>query len=72
MITVLRSLRDFVGALWELFRLAWITRFRFRSPYWQWRMHTAFGRGYPPRAAYRRSIFHFAKWVHQLRRHHGA
>ena len=40
-------LRDLPGGIYELTRLAIITRLRFRGPYWTWRLHTAFGRGYP-------------------------
>lgn len=72
MIPALRAVRDFFGGLYELVRLAFITRFRFRGAYWQWRLHTAFGRGYPPRREHRRSLMHFARWVHQARRNHGA
>jgi len=62
-------LRDTIGALYELARLAVITRFRFRGPYWRWRFETAFGRGLP---ASRRELLHrlldYARWMHRVRR----
>ena len=45
-----------------------VTRFRFRGPYWQWRLHTAFGRGYPPKRELLASILEYGRWIHQMRR----
>lgn len=60
---------DFLGGLWELLRLAVITRFRFRGPYWQWRLHTAFGRGLPTsRWELVRSILAYGRWAYRARR----
>ena len=59
------------GGLYELARLAVLTRFRLRGPYWSWRLHTAFGRGYPPRGELIRSILAYGRWVHRMRRHSG-
>lgn len=63
------SLSDTLGALYQLLRLAILTRFRFRGPYWSWRLHTAFGRGYP---ATRRelvgSVLEYGRWVHRMKR----
>ncbi len=60
---------DTLGALWQLFRLAWITRFRFQGPYWQWRLHTAFGRGYPQRRTELfKAVLEYGRWVHRTRR----
>ncbi len=62
-------LRDTIGAVYELGRLAVLTKFRFRGPYWQWRIETAFGRGYP---SSRRETLHrlleYARWMHRMRR----
>ncbi|MBX3384905.1 MAG: hypothetical protein KF864_15515 [Phycisphaeraceae bacterium] len=56
-------------AVYELLRLAVISRFRLRGPYWRWRMHTAFGRGMPTsRLALARSVFEYATWVARMRR----
>lgn len=54
--------------LWELTRLSVLTGFRFRGPYWQWRLHTAFGRGYPPRGELIRSVIEYGRWMARLRR----
>jgi hypothetical protein len=53
----------------ELARLAVISGFKFRGPYWTWRMHTAFGRGVPAdRWAYYASILEYGRWVRRMRR----
>jgi hypothetical protein len=62
---------DLLGGLYELARLAILTRFRFKGPYWQWRLHTAFGRGYPPRAELIWSVLEYGRWVHRMRRRAG-
>jgi len=55
--------------LWQLLRLGIVTKFRLRGPYWKWRMHTAFGRGYPAtKAALVRSIVEYGMWMHKMRR----
>ncbi|MFN0133518.1 MAG: hypothetical protein ACKVW3_13450 [Phycisphaerales bacterium] len=60
---------EILGGLWQLARLAAISRFRLRGPYWSWRMHTAFGRGLPAsRGALVRSILDYGRWVHRMRR----
>jgi hypothetical protein len=60
---------DFLGALYELARLAILTRFRFKGPYWTWRMHTAFGRGLPEsRRDLAASVIEYGAWVHRMRR----
>jgi hypothetical protein len=55
-------------AIYELARLAALSRFRMRGPYWSWRMHTAFGRGYPNRRELLRGVLAYGRWVHQMRR----
>ncbi len=60
---------DTVGAIYELARLGIITRFRFRGPYWEWRLHTAFGRGYPEsRVQLIRAVLEYGRWVRRMRR----
>lgn len=64
----MRWLLDTLGGVYELARLGLLTRFRFRGPYWQWRLHTAFGRGYPPRAELLRSVLDYGRWMHRVKR----
>ena len=55
--------------IFELVRLAWISRFRLKGPYWVWRTQTAFGRGVPAdRVELLRSILEYGRWVHRMRR----
>ncbi len=56
------------GALYELARLGLLSGFRFRGSYWRWRLHTAFGRGYPPRAELIRGVLAYGRWIRQMRR----
>ncbi|MCC6322171.1 MAG: hypothetical protein IT438_12130 [Phycisphaerales bacterium] len=56
-------------AVYELARLAVLTRFRFGGAYWAWRMQTAFGRGKPAsRWAMMSSILDYGRWMHRTRR----
>lgn len=67
----MRYLLDTLGAIYQLARLAFITRFRFSGPYWQWRTHTAFGSGESSDRSIRRNlsaIFEYGRWVHRMRR----
>jgi hypothetical protein len=67
-----RRFLDTLGGLYQLARLAVISRFRFRGPYWTWRLHTAFGRGYPgTRLETARAVLEYGRWVHRMRREHG-
>jgi hypothetical protein len=59
---------EFFGGLYQLARLGVLTRFNFKSPYWQWRMHTAFARGMPPRAELVRATLKYGMWMHRMRR----
>lgn len=60
---------DTLGGLYELARLGIITRFRFRGAYWSWRLHTAFGRGYPAsRSETLAAILAYGRWVYRMRR----
>jgi hypothetical protein len=65
----MRRLKDNLLGIYELARLGVITRFRFRGPYWQWRLHTAFGRGYPAsRWELVRAVLAYGRWMHRMRR----
>ncbi len=58
-----------LGGLWALLRLGVRSGFRFRGAYWHWRLHTAFGRGYPAsRWEMARSVLAYARWMHRVRR----
>lgn len=60
---------ELLGGVYQLLRLAALTRFRMRGAYWQWRWHTAFGRGAPPtRGARLRAALDYGRWVHRMRR----
>lgn len=60
---------DTIGGLYQLARLAALSRFRFRGPYWTWRLHTAFGRGYPAsRLELARALLAYGRWMHRMRR----
>lgn len=63
------AILDVLGGLYELARLAVISRFRFRSAYWRWRLETAFGQGYPAsRRELIRAILAYGRWAHRMRR----
>jgi hypothetical protein len=55
-------------AIYELARLGVITGFRFKGQYWQWRTHTAFGRGMPKRGELIRGVLAYGWWMHRMRR----
>ncbi len=60
---------DALGGVYELVRLGVITGFRFKGPYWTWRLHTAFGRGYPEsRWELVASVLRYGIWVRRMRR----
>jgi hypothetical protein len=60
---------DVPGAAYELLRLGVITRFRMRGAYWTWRLHTAFGRGYPAsKWELAKSVLEYGVWVRRIRR----
>jgi hypothetical protein len=66
---MLKSLMENIGAVYELARLGILTRFRFRGPYWRWRTHTAFGRGYPgSRLELVRAVLAYGRWMRRMRR----
>lgn len=65
----MRLILDNIFAVYELVRLAAISRCRFRGPYWRWRLHTAFGRGYPAsRLELVRALLAYGRWMHRMRR----
>jgi len=56
------------GGCWQLARLGVISRFRIAGAYWQWRLHTAFGRGYPQtRWEMVKSVLEYGRWMHRMR-----
>lgn len=59
---------DLLRGVYELVRLGVLTRFRFSGSYWTWRLHTAFGRGYPPRTELVRSVIDYGRWMGRMRR----
>lgn len=62
-------LLEFFGAFYELARLGLLSGFRLRGPYWTWRLHTAFGRGYPTsRWETFKSVLEYGRWVYKMRR----
>jgi hypothetical protein len=64
----MRRMLDLFGGLWQLARLGVVTHFRFKGPYWQWRLQTAFGRGYPAsRWALVKAILAYGIWMHRMR-----
>ncbi len=67
----MRWFLDTLGGLYQLARLGVVTGFRFKGPYWTWRLHTAFGRGYPPRGEMFCAMLEYGRWVHRMRRMRG-
>ena len=71
---IARYLCETIGALYQLARLGFITRFSFKGPYWTWRMHTAFGpwstgKGPPgSRLEAVKGVLDYGRWVHRMRR----
>lgn len=65
----MRWLLDTFGGVYELARLAALTRCRFRGAYWRWRLETAFGHGpMPSRVALFKATLDYGRWVHRMRR----
>ncbi|HYE61656.1 MAG TPA: hypothetical protein VD997_06645 [Phycisphaerales bacterium] len=65
----MRRLLDNLAGLWQLFRLGWISGFRFKGPYWTWRMQTAFGRGMPAtKRELIASVLEYGRWMARMRR----
>lgn len=64
----MRTLATVLLGSWELLRLALVSGFRLRGPYWNWRWQTAFGRGVPPRAELLWATLRFGRWAGRMRR----
>jgi hypothetical protein len=66
----MRHSLDTLWALYELARLAVITRCRFSGAYWTWRWQTALGPDASriSRAERWRAILHYGRWVARMRR----
>lgn len=58
---------DWIFGSLELLRLGFVTGFRFKGAYWQWRMETAFGRGQPPRGEMIRAAVRYGAWARRMR-----
>ena len=64
------GLRDTVGGMWELTRLAAASRFRLNG-YWRWRDETAFGSDpaiRPGAIARWRALLDYGRWVYRMKR----
>ncbi len=64
-------LRDTIGGLWELGRLAAASRFRLSNRYWRWRDETAFGNDpavRPGSIARWRAMLDYGRWVYRMKR----
>ena len=62
------TIRGFFRAIYELLRLGVLSRFRMRSPYWTWRMQTAFGRGMPgSKRELIRGVLGYGLWAGRMR-----
>lgn len=66
----LANLIDFIGALWVLAGLAIRSRFNFSSPYWYWRLSTAFPAARVPggKVGMIRFAIEYARWASRIRR----
>lgn len=64
----MQRLIDEIGGLYELARLAVMSRFRFGGAYWTWRLYTAFGKGYPSRSELVRGVLAYGRWAYRTRR----
>ena len=67
----MRTALHTLDALWQLARLAVITRGRLAGRYWRWRRETAFGTDparMPPRAERVKAVLRFGHWVGRMRR----
>jgi len=61
-----------LGGLWALFVLGLRSGFRLRSsPYWRWRMETAFGTDrarWPTRRERVAAMLEYGRWVYRMKR----
>lgn len=64
----MRVLMETVGGIWQLAKLAMVSKCRFGGAYWKWRGYTAFGRGYPGRGELIRGVLEYGRWMHRMSR----
>ncbi|MBL8991516.1 MAG: hypothetical protein JNJ48_08060, partial [Phycisphaerae bacterium] len=58
-----------LGGVYQLARLFVISGCRTTGPYWEWRFHTAFGRGEPAGRLERwGAMLRYGRWMHRMRR----
>jgi hypothetical protein len=63
------SLFGALDGVYQLVRLAALSRFRVRGAYWGWRWHTAFGRGAPAsRVELLTAALRYGRWMGRMRR----
>ena len=70
MIRLLTNLYDLAGALCILTAIALKARFNFSTPYWTWRLHTAFPDAKIPggKPGFLRFTLEYARWAFRIRR----
>jgi hypothetical protein len=69
--SIMRSVLESFGGVWELLVLAFKSRLRMNSPYWKWRNETAFGSDpskRPPLRERIHAIMEYGKWVRRMKR----
>lgn len=70
--TLTRHLGHTLGGLYELARMAWITRANFSGKYWTWRWQTALGpmgkHAQVSSGERRSAMLEYARWVWRMRR----
>jgi hypothetical protein len=69
--SVMRTVSEILGGLWQLFAIAVRMRLRLRSSYWRWRHETAFGsdpRRYTTRWQRFLAMIEYGRWVHRMKR----
>ncbi|MCK4871853.1 MAG: hypothetical protein KAS72_03915 [Phycisphaerales bacterium] len=64
---MMRLVLDTIGGIYELMRLAVLSLYRPHARYWQWRIETAFGRGWPGRIEALLAVLEYGRWMHRMR-----
>ncbi len=67
----MRAVLHTLDAVWQLTRLALVTRGKLRGRYWHWRFETAFGSDpsrRPPWMERVKAMLRFGHWVGRMRR----
>ena len=67
----MNRLVETIGGVWELGRIAAVSRFRMRGGYWRWRDETAFGSdpsARPGAVARWRAVLDYGRWVYRMKR----